>query len=36
MSTDLMVNPFKGYKMSLDQGFIKYIKTKEENDEEEE
>ena len=28
MSTDLMANLFKGYKMSSDQEFIKYIKTK--------
>ena len=34
MSTDLLGNLFKGYNMSSDQEFIKYIKTKEDNDEE--
>ena len=34
ISTDLMTDLFKGYKMSLDHDFIKYIKMKEDNSEE--
>ena len=28
---DLLANLFKGYKISLDPEYIKYIKTKEDN-----
>ena len=34
MSTNLLENQLKGYKMTLDQEFIKYIKNKEDNYEE--
>ena len=34
MSMDLLENLFKGYKIILNQEFIKYIKTKEDNYEE--
>ena len=34
ISADLLENLFKRYKMSSDQEFIKYIKTKEDNYEE--